>query len=75
MSAERLAALLIGARISGRRIVSLAPELCPRGEDDAYQVQELVAARLGVKVVRLEGGSFRPQIAADPARRFSPATW
>ena len=71
MSAARLAALLIGARISGRRIISLAPELCPRREDDAYQVQELVAGKLGVKVSGWKVGSSGPSSPPSCAPLFA----
>jgi len=71
MSAERLAALLIGARISGRRIAGLAPELCPRAEDDAYQVQELVALRLGVKVSGWKVGASGPKSPPTCAPLFA----
>src|SRR5579862_7130659 len=71
MSAERLAALLIGARISGRRIISLAPELAPRDEDAAYAVQELVAARLGVKVAGWKVGASGPKSPPNCAPLFA----
>jgi 2-keto-4-pentenoate hydratase len=71
MSAARLAALLIGARISGRRIISLAPELCPGAEDDAYQVQELVAAKLGVKLSGWKVGAPGPQSPPSCAPLFA----
>jgi 2-keto-4-pentenoate hydratase len=71
MSAARLDALLIGARISGRRIIRLAPELSPRDEDDAYQVQELVVAKLGVKVSGWKVGASGPQSPPSCAPLFA----
>ena len=50
MAQERLAALLIQARISGKRIGEIPPGLAPSDEDAAYALQDLVVDRLGVRV-------------------------
>ena len=46
-AADGLARLLLEARQTGQRIAALAPELIPATPDAAYDVQALVAARLG----------------------------
>lgn len=65
MSAERLAALLIEARISGRRIGVLPPELEPADEDAAYRLQDMIADKLGVKIAGWKVGA--PSRTAPPS--------
>jgi len=60
MSRERFAALLIQARISGRRIAALPEGFSPRDEDEAYAVQELVVQKLGVRVAGWKVGAASP---------------
>ncbi len=67
MPEERLAALLIEARIAGRKIDAIPAELAPRDEDAAYALQDLVVERLGVRVGAWKVG------AASPASRPSCA--
>jgi 2-keto-4-pentenoate hydratase len=65
MSAERFAALLIQARISGRRIGALPPELEPSDEAAAYRLQDMVVDKLGVKVAGWKVGA--PSRTAPPS--------
>lgn len=78
-AAEALARLLLEARDSGRRIAALPPELIPVTAAAAYEVQALVAARLG-SIAGWKVGAASPTaeitcaplfaslVAASPAR-------
>lgn len=60
MGQERLAALLIQARISGKRIDELPPELAPPDEAAAYALQDLVVDKLGVRIGAWKVGAASP---------------
>jgi 2-keto-4-pentenoate hydratase len=60
MSQERLAALLIQARISGQRIGDLPAELAPPDEAAAYALQDLVVDKLRVRVAAWKVGAASP---------------
>lgn len=60
MTSERLAALLIQARISGRRIGGIPAALAPADEDAAYALQDLVVDKLGVRVAAWKVGAASP---------------
>lgn len=65
MVQERLAALLIQARISGQRLGDIPADLAPRDEDAAYALQDLVADKLGVCVAAWKVGAASP--ASQPS--------
>jgi len=60
MALERLAALLIQARISGKRIGEIQPDLAPSDEAAAYALQDLVVDKLGVRVAAWKVGAASP---------------
>ncbi|HYL49987.1 MAG TPA: 2-keto-4-pentenoate hydratase [Stellaceae bacterium] len=60
MNQERLAALLIQARISGQRIGDLPAELAPPDEAAAYALQDLVVDKLRVRVAAWKVGAASP---------------
>jgi len=60
MTQERLAALLIQARISGRRIGDISAELAPSDEAAAYALQDLVVDKLRVCVAAWKVGAASP---------------
>lgn len=80
MAQERLAALLIQARISGKRIGEIPAELAPADEAAAYALQDLVVDRLGVRIGAWKVGAASPvsrpscapifagHVVASPAR-------
>lgn len=57
---ERLAALLIQARISGKRIGDIPAELAPSDEAAAYALQDLVVDKLRVRVAAWKVGAASP---------------
>jgi 2-keto-4-pentenoate hydratase len=60
MTQERLAALLIQARIAGTRIGAIPAELVPPDETAAYAVQDLVVDKLGVRIGAWKVGATDP---------------
>ncbi|MGH7013353.1 MAG: 2-keto-4-pentenoate hydratase [Stellaceae bacterium] len=60
MAQERLAALLIQARISGRRLGDIPAELAPPDEAAAYALQDFVVDKLGVRVAAWKVGAASP---------------
>jgi 2-keto-4-pentenoate hydratase len=78
--AEALARLLLAARESGSGIAALAPELVPATADEAYAVQDIVAARLG-RIAGWKVGAPSPSAEPNCAPLFadlvaaSPARW
>jgi 2-keto-4-pentenoate hydratase len=60
MSRERFAALLIEARISGRRLSALPDGFAPRDEAEAYAIQDFVMQKLGVRVAGWKVGAASP---------------
>jgi 2-keto-4-pentenoate hydratase len=78
--AQALARLLIAARQSGAGIAAPVPELVPATADEAYAVQDIVAARVG-RVAGWKVGAPAPDAAPTCAPLFadlvtaSPARW
>jgi 2-keto-4-pentenoate hydratase len=78
--AQALARLLLAARQSGTGIAKPAPELVPATADEAYAVQDIVAARLG-RIAGWKVGAPAPDAAPNCAPLFadlmaaSPARW
>lgn len=64
MDAELLAAKLIAARQSGRRIDALAPEETPASAADGYAVQDAILRRLAVPIAGWKVGAASP--TAEP---------
>jgi 2-keto-4-pentenoate hydratase len=60
MVQQRLAALLVQARISGKRIGEIPTELAPVDEAAAYALQDLVVDKLGVRVGGWKVGAASP---------------
>lgn len=71
MEQERLAALLIQARISGQRIDAIPAALVPPDEAAAYAVQDLVIDKLGVRVAAWKVGAAGPRSRPDCAPIFA----
>jgi 2-keto-4-pentenoate hydratase len=78
--AQALARLLLAARRSGVGIAAVAPELVPATADEAYAVQDIVAARLG-RVAGWKVGAPAPGAEPSCAPLFadlvtaSPGRW
>jgi 2-keto-4-pentenoate hydratase len=68
---EALAALLVAARQSGRRVGALPPGLVPATADDAYAVQEAVMRRLGARIAGWKVGAASPQGEPNCAPLFA----
>lgn len=64
MDADDLAARLIAARRSGRRIAALTAEEAPANAAEGYALQEAVIGRLGGKIVGWKAGAASPE--AEP---------
>jgi len=71
MSAARLAALLIDARIAGRKIGEIPPELAPPSETAAYKLQDMIAEKLGVRIGGWKVGTANPVAAPSCAPLFA----
>jgi 2-keto-4-pentenoate hydratase len=80
MDVDALAANLIEARRSGKRIAALDAAQAPSSADEAYAVQDAILARLGLAIAGWKVGASRPEaepqagplladrVAASPAR-------
>lgn len=79
-NAAALAERLLAARRSGRRLDTLPPELVPATADEAYAVQDKVAAALG-RIAGWKVGAASPEAEPNCAPLFadlvtaSPARW
>ena len=85
MAQERLAALLIQARISGKRLGEIPAEFVPPDEAAAYALQDLVVDKLGVRIGAWKVGAASPvsrpscapifagHVVSSPARLLASA--
>jgi len=71
-AAGELAALLVAARESGRRLAGIPPDLAPRDDEAAYAVQEAVLRRLGIAVAGWKVGAANAAAPPSAAPLFAP---